>query len=126
MSTVIKNFRDQDSLLVERATAYENKGAVVYIAEMNSGWLTREGAVAIIAAITEVVEAADAREAEAARKLKRGEQVYCDGSPRATRTVVSDETHDGYVDVVVTNGEGLVGHGRLLTRSDASYYTRIP
>lgn len=63
--------------------------------------LTRDDAAALATHLTAAVEAADAREAAEARKLKRGDRVRLGASSRDTLyTIVSDETEGGFVDVV--------------------------
>jgi hypothetical protein len=107
---------DGDEGRVEAPSYDLDKGAVAYM--VLDGWFDRENAVRTIEALTGLVEAADAREAEA-RKLKRGDKVRL--STRFTErkyTVVTDEV-DGRVDVVDLDD------GRLWERQRAHIFERI-
>jgi hypothetical protein len=102
------------------------------VARVGAGWdarvqeahLDRAGAVQIIEALTAAVEAADAREAEAARKLKRGDQVISGGG--VLYTVISDEV-DRTVSVVCTDPSPHVFHrGQIFEAEHADGFERIP
>jgi hypothetical protein len=124
VSTIIHNIQESDYLLVDTPVGGPD-GAVAYISRAVNGHYDREAVVALIEALTNAVEAADAREVAEARKLKRGDKVHLRGYPSALRTVVTDETACGLVDVVTITSE--YGHaGELQTRVTASQYVRLP
>lgn len=123
MVSVFTQIRDVDGLdrLTVQDCDYAHRRDIVVSVHNDAHGLysdfDRAGAVSLIEALTAAVEAADAREAAEARKLKRGDRVrgrYV-GRPY---TVVSDETEDGRVDVV------SLATGNLYTRSEAHNLVR--
>lgn len=80
----------------------------------------REGAVALIEALTSAVEAADTRKAAEARKLKRGDLVRSGTYAEYTYAVISDEDEDGKVSVVATGPNA----GTIYDNETAAYFVR--
>ncbi|MGW5402661.1 hypothetical protein [Streptomyces sp. NPDC003952] len=115
MSEYTYTDRDNDTIRVE-----DTSDGVAYIFSPGGTILDREAAVGVIEALTNAVEAADTREAEAARKLKRGDEVAFVGyDGRYRYTVISDE-ENGRVDVVSHTDR------RIYERTSVIDYERIP
>ncbi|GAA0627620.1 hypothetical protein HPO96_37180 [Kribbella sandramycini] len=123
---VYTEIHDVDGDVME-VTTWATTSARGIIASTDSGVmdLDREGAVHLIEALTAAIEAADAREAKEAAKLKRGDKVSYRGVPASTRTVMSDEDDRGRVDVVITGGEMPQFIGDVLTDCRARDYVRV-
>lgn len=104
MSTFTQiNDVDGDSVTVQSADYAHRPEIVTSVHDDHNGTyhdLDRENAVRMIEALTAAVEAADAREAAEARKLKRGDLVRLVTNRTWLYTVLSDEDTDGRVDLV--------------------------
>lgn len=114
---MIANFRfsdyDGDAVRTETPEDGKPESAAFIVTDRDGVYLTREGTVGLIAALTDLIEAHDAEEArkteaaaKEARKLKRGDRVRGRYTGKVY-TVVSDETDDGRVDVVPHEVSGL-------------------
>ena len=109
---------DGGSLTVEADEVRRDEAVIVVVHDYtNATWCAfdRAGAVELITALTDAVEAADAKDAE---KLKAGDVVRGVHTNR-DHTVVTDEDEDGMVDVVI------LGTGRLVRHQPASLYARV-
>ena len=84
--------------------------------------LTRDDAATLASHLAAAVEAADARAAAAARKLKRGDLVQLHGDPEARRVVITDEDESGRVDLVNLDEVTL---GQVQERRHAAQYERV-
>jgi hypothetical protein len=130
---------DGDSLTVQEGGPNTRPGVVAVIHVDEDGtWndFDRAGAVALIAALTDAVEAHDAREAaEEARKLKRGDVVWpCERlrdlhrSNSDFRYVVLADEADGLVELVCAASplpHDQIGADSLFT-APARDYERVP
>lgn len=111
---------DGDTVTVQESSA-PTKGFAFLMTATDGVWLDRENAVGVIEALTDLIEAADAREAEAAKRLKRGDKVRLSSVNTDHRyTVVTDESDAGRVEVVAW------GDGVLWSNQRANLFERIP
>lgn len=111
---------DGEGVTVQTATYDHRPDIVVCVHDDRNGSyhdFDREGAVALITALADAVEAHDAREAAEARKLKRGDVVTAGRTLKYT--VISDETDAGRVDVVSHR------YGHIYSDRLARTFTRI-
>ena len=117
----VSNFYAQDAdgdFVVVQESSTPEKGFGFIDTARDGAYLTREHAVGIISALTDLVQAHDEAEAaKAAAKLKAGETVYGNVTGQKC-TVTSDETEEGRVDLV------RLGSGRLHRGVKASAYKR--
>lgn len=129
---------DGDSLTVQEGGPNTRPGVVAVIHVDEDGtWndFDRAGAVALIAALTDAVEAHDAREAAEATRLKRGDVVwFCEPlrdlhrSNSDFRFVVLADEADGRVELVCAASplpHDQIGAGSLFT-ARARDYERVP
>lgn len=115
---------DGEEIIVETPCFGSDTVAFIQVDE-GSAYLDREAAVGVITALTDLVEKANAEAAEKARKLKAGDRVFV-LTMEHRYTVVSDETADGKVDLVVTHWpktDDRIGH--LVRNHPARTFRRV-
>lgn len=118
--TDVNGIGRDDHLRVEVPRFDTHNGAVAYVGGVG-GWFTREGTVAIIEALTDLVEAHDIEEARKAAAAAR-EAAKFKRSDRfkilSEYVVIADEDDDGLIDLISLRS------GQIEERKNADLFRR--